>query len=63
MDYVVFFEAGNGFLIISRFLVFEGVLETLLNGFPAVLNNRLALGFERIPLTGCLLYTSDAADD
>ena len=52
MDYVVFFEAGNGFLIISRFLVFEGVLETLLNGFPAVLNNRLALGFERIPLTG-----------
>ena len=64
-------DFGQGLHGIVLFLRFEGCLEQLFDGFPAVLNNGLAFGFERIALAGkrdlrfcvgvllaCLLYTS-----
>ena len=45
-------DFGQGLHEIVLFLRFEGSLEHLFNGFPSVLNDGLALGFERIALAG-----------
>ena len=45
-------DFGQGLRGFVLFLCLEGCLEQLFDGFPSVLNNGLALGFERIALTG-----------
>ena len=45
-------DFGQGLHGIVLFLRLEGCLEQFLDGFPAVLNDGLALGFERIALAG-----------
>ena len=45
-------DFGQGLHGIILFLRLEGCLEQLFNGFPFVLNNGLALGFEHIALAG-----------
>ena len=45
-------DFGQGLHGIVLFLRLEGCLEQLFNGFPAVLNDGLAFGFERIALAG-----------
>ena len=45
-------DIGQGLHGIILFLRLEGCLEQLFNGFPAVLNDGLALGFELVALAG-----------
>ena len=45
-------DFGQGLHGIVLFLRLERCLEQLFNGFPTVLNDGLALGFERIALAG-----------
>ena len=45
-------DFGQGLHGIVLFLCLEGCLEQLFDGFPAVLNNGLTLGFERIAFAG-----------
>ena len=52
IQHIAFMNFGQGLYGIVLFLRLEGCLEQLFNGFPAVLNDGLALGFERIALTG-----------
>jgi len=49
---IALMDFGQGLYRIVRFLRLEGCLEQLFNGFPAVLNNGLALGFELVALAG-----------
>ena len=49
---IALMDFGQGLYGIVLFLRLEGCLEQLFNGFPAVLNNGLALGFELVALTG-----------
>ena len=49
---IALMDFGQGLHGIILFLRLEGSLEQLFNGFPAVLNDGLALGFERIALAG-----------
>ena len=49
---IAFMDFGQGLHRIILFLRLEGCLEQLFNGFPAVLNNGLALGFELVALAG-----------
>ena len=52
IQHIAFMNFGQGLYGIVLFLRLEGCLEQLFNGFPAVLNDGLALGFERIALAG-----------
>ena len=47
---IALMDFGQGLHGIVFFLRLEGSLEQLFDGFPAVLNDGLALGFERIAL-------------
>ena len=49
---IALMDFGQGLHGIILFFRLEGCLEQLFNGFPAVLNDGLALGFERIALAG-----------
>ena len=49
---IAFVDFGQGLCEIVLFLRLEGGLEQLFNGFPAVLNDGLALGFELVALAG-----------
>ena len=49
---ITLMDFGQGLHGIVLFLRLEGSLEQLFNGFPAVLNDGLTLGFERIALAG-----------
>ena len=52
IQHIAFMNFGQGLYGIVLFLRLERCLEQLFNGFPSVLNDGLALGFERIALTG-----------
>ena len=47
---IALMDFGQGLHGIVLFLRLEGSLEQFFNGFPSVLNDGLALGFERITL-------------
>ena len=49
---IALMDFGQGLHGIVFFLRLEGSLEQLFNGFPAVLNDGLALGFELVALAG-----------
>ena len=49
---IAFMDFGQGLHGIVLFLRLERCLEQLFNGFPSVLNDGLALGFERIAFAG-----------
>ena len=49
---IAFMDFGQGLHGIVLFLRLERCLEQLFNGFPSVLNDGLALGFEHITLAG-----------
>ena len=51
-QHIALVDFGQGLHGIVLFLRLEGSLEQLFDGFPAVLNDGLALGFERIALAG-----------
>jgi len=51
-QHIALMDFGLGLHGIVLFLRLEGSLEQLFNGFPAVLNDGLPLGFERIALAG-----------
>ena len=51
-QHIALMDFGQGLHGIILFLRFERCLEQLFNGFPAVLNDGLALGFELVALAG-----------